>query len=163
MHWKGSAKRLIKAALQEAARKREMRYSDLKKIERGVRRHFHDDITVIVVFLDHDLISKGSRRSLLQSVRGGGVSWLYLAGQVFSFFILITKSFVIPHYQHDRTFRLPLDGANPGCKSWVLPKCKLKLASCLTNDAHKNIPVLNTALKKFTNLFGHRDLYFCQQ
>lgn len=70
----GSAKRLIKAALQEAARKREMRYSDLKRIDRGVRRHFHDDITVIVLFLDHDLISKGSRRNLLQSVRGGGVS-----------------------------------------------------------------------------------------
>ncbi|KAJ6322232.1 hypothetical protein OIU77_012161 [Salix suchowensis] len=30
----GSAKRLVKAALQEAARKREMRYSDLQKIEK---------------------------------------------------------------------------------------------------------------------------------
>ena len=50
--WQGIAKRLVKMALQEAAKKREMRYSDLKKIERGVRRHFHDDITVIVVFLD---------------------------------------------------------------------------------------------------------------
>ncbi|CAH8366707.1 unnamed protein product [Eruca vesicaria subsp. sativa] len=55
----GSAKRLIKAALQEAARKREMRYSDLRKIDKKVRRHFHDDITVIVVFLNHDLISRG--------------------------------------------------------------------------------------------------------
>ncbi|KAH6767271.1 ATPase [Perilla frutescens var. hirtella] len=53
----GSAKRLVKAALQEAAKKREMRYSDLKKIDRGVRRHFHDDITVVVVFLDTHLIS----------------------------------------------------------------------------------------------------------
>ncbi|KAK8587538.1 hypothetical protein V6N13_086520 [Hibiscus sabdariffa] len=44
----GIARRLVKAALQEAAKKREMRYSDLKKIERGVRRHFHDDITVVV-------------------------------------------------------------------------------------------------------------------
>ncbi|GLT55125.1 hypothetical protein SLA2020_282740 [Shorea laevis] len=43
----GSARRLVKAALQEAAKKREMRYSDLKKIDRGVRRHFHDDITVM--------------------------------------------------------------------------------------------------------------------
>ncbi|KAL6990089.1 [pyruvate dehydrogenase (acetyl-transferring)]-phosphatase [Sarracenia purpurea var. burkii] len=55
----GSAKRLVKAALQEAARKREMRYSDLRKIDRKVRRHFHDDITVIVLFLNHDLITKG--------------------------------------------------------------------------------------------------------
>ncbi|CAN1281612.1 Probable protein phosphatase 2C 42 [Linum perenne] len=55
----GSAKRLMKAALQEAARKREMRYSDLRKIDKKVRRHFHDDITVIVLFLDHDLISRG--------------------------------------------------------------------------------------------------------
>jgi hypothetical protein len=37
--------------MQEAAKKREMRYSDLKKIDRGVRRHFHDDITVVVVFM----------------------------------------------------------------------------------------------------------------
>lgn len=55
----GSAKRLIKAALHEAARKREMRYSDLRKIDKKVRRHFHDDITVIVVFLNHDFISRG--------------------------------------------------------------------------------------------------------
>lgn len=50
----GSAKRLIRAALQDAARKREMRYSDLISIDKKVRRHFHDDITVIVVFLNHD-------------------------------------------------------------------------------------------------------------
>uniref|UniRef100_A0A0D6QYR5 protein-serine/threonine phosphatase n=1 Tax=Araucaria cunninghamii TaxID=56994 RepID=A0A0D6QYR5_ARACU len=70
----GSAKRLVKAALQEAAKKREMRYSDLKRIERGVRRHFHDDITVIVVFLDYDLVSRGHSRVSTVSVRGGGVS-----------------------------------------------------------------------------------------
>lgn len=56
----GSAKRLIKAALQEAARKREMRYSDLRRIDKKVRRHFHDDITVFVLFLNHDLLSRGS-------------------------------------------------------------------------------------------------------
>ncbi|KAL8120360.1 putative protein phosphatase 2C 42 isoform X2 [Apium graveolens] len=55
----GSAKKLVKAALQEAARKREMRYSDLRRIEKKVRRHFHDDITVFVLFLNHDLISRG--------------------------------------------------------------------------------------------------------
>ena len=65
----GSAKRLVKAALQEAARKREMRYSDLQKIDKKVRRHFHDDITVIVLFLNHDLISKSAVQTPPVSVR----------------------------------------------------------------------------------------------
>ncbi|KAL2937031.1 putative protein phosphatase 2C 64 [Bienertia sinuspersici] len=56
----GSAKKLVKTALQEAAKKREMRYSDLKKIDRGVRRHFHDDITVVVLFLDSNLVSQAT-------------------------------------------------------------------------------------------------------
>lgn len=65
----------MKAALQEAAKKREMRYSDLKKIDRGVRRHFHDDITVIVVFLDSNLVIKASSiKGPALSVRGGGVN-----------------------------------------------------------------------------------------
>ncbi|CAD5187397.1 probable protein phosphatase 2C 60 [Musa acuminata AAA Group] len=71
----GSARRLIKAVLQEAAKKREMRYSDLKKIDRGVRRHFHDDITVIVVFLDPNLASRASsHRGPALSLRGGGIN-----------------------------------------------------------------------------------------
>lgn len=49
----GIAKRLVRAAVQEAARKKEMRYKDIKRLEKGVRRHFHDDITVIVIYLDH--------------------------------------------------------------------------------------------------------------
>ncbi|EEC69576.1 hypothetical protein OsI_38886 [Oryza sativa Indica Group] len=49
----GIAKRLVRAALTEAARKREMRYTDIKHIDRGSRRNFHDDITVVVVYLDH--------------------------------------------------------------------------------------------------------------
>ncbi|XP_057957342.1 probable protein phosphatase 2C 42 [Malania oleifera] len=65
----GSAKRLVKAALQEAARKREMRYSDLRKIDKKVRRHFHDDITVIVLFLNHDLVSRGSIQDAPLSIR----------------------------------------------------------------------------------------------
>lgn len=65
----------MKTALQEAAKKREMRYSDLKKIDRGVRRHFHDDITVIVVFLDSNLVSRASSvKGPSISVRGGGVT-----------------------------------------------------------------------------------------
>ncbi|KAL8223956.1 hypothetical protein R6Q57_019431 [Mikania cordata] len=67
----GIAKRLVKVALRKAAKKREMRYSDLKKIDRGVRRHFHDDITVIVLFLD---MSKTS--SVNVSVKGAGISTL---------------------------------------------------------------------------------------
>lgn len=73
----GSARRLVKSALQEAAKKREMRYSDLKKIERGVRRHFHDDITVVVVFLDSNLVSKASScKGPTLSLRGGGAKTL---------------------------------------------------------------------------------------
>ena len=52
----GIAKRLVRAALQQVAKKREMRYSDLKKVEPGIRRHFHDDISVVVVFLDHNMM-----------------------------------------------------------------------------------------------------------
>ncbi|XP_071717271.1 probable protein phosphatase 2C 79 [Rutidosis leptorrhynchoides] len=72
----GIAKRLVKLAMQEAAKKREMRYSDLKKIDRGVRRHFHDDITVIVLFLDSNLMSRASsfRTTPNISVKGAGVS-----------------------------------------------------------------------------------------
>ncbi|KAK9677521.1 hypothetical protein RND81_11G149100 [Saponaria officinalis] len=72
----GSAKKLVKVALQEAAKKREMRYSDLKKIDRGVRRHFHDDITVIIVFLDSNLVNQATSRPKgpIASVRGGGIS-----------------------------------------------------------------------------------------
>ncbi|XVE82884.1 hypothetical protein DITRI_Ditri16bG0041500 [Diplodiscus trichospermus] len=57
----GIAKRLVRAALQEAAKKREMRYDDIKRIEKGIRRHFHDDITVIVIYLDHPLGSSNGR------------------------------------------------------------------------------------------------------
>lgn len=68
----GIARRLVKAALHEAAKKREMRYGDLKKIDRGVRRHFHDDITVIVLFLDSSyLVTHSSCKGPLLSIRGG--------------------------------------------------------------------------------------------
>lgn len=35
-----------------------MRYNDLQKVEKGIRRFFHDDITVVVVFIDHELVGK---------------------------------------------------------------------------------------------------------
>ncbi|MED6220099.1 hypothetical protein PIB30_041646 [Stylosanthes scabra] len=76
----GVARRLIKTALCEAAKKREMRYSDLQKIEKGVRRHFHDDITVIVLFLDSQLIARDTWSSPMVSVRGGGYSGSGLIG-----------------------------------------------------------------------------------
>ena len=56
----GIAKRLVGAALHEAAKKREIRYKEIQKIEKGTRRHFHDDITVIVFYLDQH---KGSPNS----------------------------------------------------------------------------------------------------
>ncbi|KAL6905284.1 hypothetical protein ACP4OV_002885 [Aristida adscensionis] len=69
----GIARRLVKTAMQEAAKKREMRYSDLKKIDRGVRRHFHDDITVVVVFFDTNAITTAAWSRPSVSLRGGGV------------------------------------------------------------------------------------------
>ena len=69
----GSARRLVKAALEVAAKKGEMKYSHLKEIDRGVRRHFHDDITVIVVFLGSNLVSRASSVCFPSiSVRGWG-------------------------------------------------------------------------------------------
>ncbi|XP_019424704.1 PREDICTED: probable protein phosphatase 2C 42 isoform X1 [Lupinus angustifolius] len=84
----GSAKRLVKAALHEAARRREaqphqrqnlnrkdsakklvktvlqgkrkVQYEELHKLGKEVRREFHDDISVIVLFLNHDRILRGA-------------------------------------------------------------------------------------------------------
>ncbi|KAI3758030.1 hypothetical protein L6452_05577 [Arctium lappa] len=69
----GIARKLVKAALIEAAKKREMRYSDLKKVDRGVRRHFHDDITVIVLFLNCHSPTQSSSSGAMISVKGGGI------------------------------------------------------------------------------------------
>lgn len=74
MSWnllQGIAKRLVRAALQEAAKKKEMRYNDIAKLERGVRRHFHDDITVIVVYLDHHRVASSNR---LKPAKVGGIN-----------------------------------------------------------------------------------------
>ncbi|KAF0926878.1 hypothetical protein E2562_027732 [Oryza meyeriana var. granulata] len=59
---RGVAERLVQAALEEAARKREVRLGDLRRIERGVRRHFHEDIAAVVVFLDLDDGRRARRR-----------------------------------------------------------------------------------------------------
>ena len=55
--------------MKQAAQKREMRYDDLKKVEKGVRRFFHDDITVVVVYIDHGLQHRDASVPEL-SVRG---------------------------------------------------------------------------------------------
>ncbi|KAK9169942.1 hypothetical protein Syun_002082 [Stephania yunnanensis] len=64
----GIAKRLIKKALTEAARKNRMKYVELLQ-RTPPRRQFHDDISVIVLFLDHKLLSKQTSVTEL-SVRG---------------------------------------------------------------------------------------------
>lgn len=65
----GIARKLVKTALNVAARKREMRYDDLKKVDRGVRRFFHDDTTVVVIFIDHELLGNSTSAPEM-SVRG---------------------------------------------------------------------------------------------
>lgn len=47
-----------------------MRYDDLKKLQKGVRRFFHDDITVVVIFMDNGLMETSTNAPQL-SVRGG--------------------------------------------------------------------------------------------
>lgn len=48
----GIAKRLVETALQKAARKKGMTYRDLKKVENGKRRKYHQDISVVVLFIE---------------------------------------------------------------------------------------------------------------
>ncbi|KAJ4831016.1 hypothetical protein Tsubulata_038768 [Turnera subulata] len=65
----GIAKRLVKAALHVASRKRNMQYDELKMIDKGTRRFVHDDITIVVIFIDHESLDKGITVPEL-SVRG---------------------------------------------------------------------------------------------
>ncbi|XP_054804674.1 probable protein phosphatase 2C 42 [Prosopis cineraria] len=65
----GIAKKLIKAALTEAASRRGGRLLDLYKLQ-GVRRQVHDDISVIVLFFNHSLISRATTVDPPLSVRG---------------------------------------------------------------------------------------------
>ncbi|XP_028775115.1 probable protein phosphatase 2C 38 isoform X1 [Neltuma alba] len=67
----GIARRLVKAAMKEAAKKREMKLADLEKIEAGARRHFHDDITVVVVFLNPKLTDNNSPWGSPLSIKAG--------------------------------------------------------------------------------------------
>ncbi|XP_075511385.1 putative protein phosphatase 2C 43 [Primulina tabacum] len=65
----GVARRLLVSALRKAAKTREMPYNEIKKLDPGVRRHFHDDITVIVIFIDHEMLAIRNSPPLV-SVRG---------------------------------------------------------------------------------------------
>ncbi|GLT88310.1 hypothetical protein SLE2022_063420 [Rubroshorea leprosula] len=67
----GIARKLIKRALKEAAKKRQMNFDELLRVPDATRRNFHDDITVVVIFVDHDLLEKGASVPEL-SVRGFG-------------------------------------------------------------------------------------------
>lgn len=46
-----------------------MRFKDIQKVEKGIRRFFHDDISVVVVFIDHGLRGKNMTVPEL-SIRG---------------------------------------------------------------------------------------------
>ncbi|KAK4404947.1 putative protein phosphatase 2C 68 [Sesamum angolense] len=52
----GIARRLLIWAMEKAAKTRQMPYSEIKKLDQGVRRHVHDDITIVVVFIDHEML-----------------------------------------------------------------------------------------------------------
>lgn len=42
--------------MEKAGRTRQMAYREIKKLDEGVRRHVHDDITIVVIFIDHDML-----------------------------------------------------------------------------------------------------------
>ncbi|WOG82464.1 hypothetical protein DCAR_0101628 [Daucus carota subsp. sativus] len=48
----GIAKRLVSTAIREVGKKLDMKYRDIKNKPKGNRRKYHDDITVIVIYLD---------------------------------------------------------------------------------------------------------------
>lgn len=64
---KGVAMRLVRAAQLEAARKKDVKYDKIRTIEKGDRRRIHDDITVVVLFLDK---CRGAARSGPEDIDG---------------------------------------------------------------------------------------------
>ncbi|KAL0334234.1 UNVERIFIED_CONTAM: putative protein phosphatase 2C 43 [Sesamum angustifolium] len=65
----GIARRLVVSAMVKAAKTRQIPYNEMKKLDSGVRRHVHDDITVVVIYIDHGMLDdKNSAPEL--SVRG---------------------------------------------------------------------------------------------
>lgn len=65
----GIARRLLVSALEKAGRTRQMPYNEIKKLDQGVRRHVHDDITIVVIFIDHEMLDDEPAAPEL-SVRG---------------------------------------------------------------------------------------------
>ncbi|CAI5946574.1 unnamed protein product [Closterium sp. NIES-65] len=59
----GIARRLVKLAMIRAAKKRKLTYSDLKTLGPGRRRQVHDDISVVVLFLDNSA-GKGKKKPI---------------------------------------------------------------------------------------------------
>ncbi|CAI7811389.1 unnamed protein product [Closterium sp. NIES-54] len=60
---KDIARQLIRAALRRAAERREIRYQDLLRMASGQRREYHDDITVVVFFFNHEARNKHATKS----------------------------------------------------------------------------------------------------
>lgn len=52
----GIARRLIVSALAKAAKTRKIPYKEIKKLDQGARRRYHDDITVVVLFIDQEIM-----------------------------------------------------------------------------------------------------------
>ncbi|KAL8036851.1 hypothetical protein ABFX02_11G003200 [Erythranthe guttata] len=65
----GIARRLVISALSKAAKTRQISFNEIKKLDKGVRRHIHDDITVVVIFIDREMMDKKNSAPEL-SVRG---------------------------------------------------------------------------------------------
>lgn len=64
------ARRLIRSALAVAAKKRNISYDCLKKYEKGDRRSYHDDISVVVLFIDHEMLENQVCSTPGLSIRG---------------------------------------------------------------------------------------------
>ncbi|GJP41194.1 hypothetical protein CLOM_g870 [Closterium sp. NIES-68] len=78
---KDVARQLIRTALQRAAEKTEMPYNDLLRMPSGQRRDYHDDISVVVFFLDHDAMRRSTRSFWKKdvSIKGGSAASSLLA------------------------------------------------------------------------------------
>ena len=57
------ARQLIRFALHRAAEKTEVPYAELLKMPPGQRRDYHDDITVVVFFFDHEAMKRQSQKN----------------------------------------------------------------------------------------------------
>ncbi|KAI3514288.1 hypothetical protein L1887_12608 [Cichorium endivia] len=58
---RGVAKKLIKKALKVAAKKQHRSYRSVRRLAPGLRRPVHDDISVIVLFIDHNLMERSAQ------------------------------------------------------------------------------------------------------